>query len=435
MAVSQPELRSDFYKLGSLRPADLADLVGASKNESEAYIEMKSVDAAQLAGVGLLDLRFAAGTKRAAFRTALKAGFLPIDNREAVQSSYDYVQGLVSNPDRPDTVAEFRRRSRPLFEYLRKASASVGASKIVTFESGDFDVDAFVALHGGIPGVRFVRDIPDTKGSLEHAAKTISEQSKSRLILSTVPLDQLSCATCSLAVDAIRKLGAYLPEFYEPLTWRQFREKFRDTDYQQITLVARTAGDGLLFSDRWVSATEIRYWLSTLDDSKQLLHLVTDGGSAIVSSFADSGKFDRVVLSRFQDGDIGSFAAALGEVSAIFAESGPATIRVTLDDVAELRAADAKALVSAIQEEQKRNGGQTDVSVTAVIAILEQAGSPQGGQELRDNLHWLRGHLVDRQNANLDQALDKVLEDRLKAADIGTRRAGLELRALPLIKN
>jgi peptidoglycan hydrolase-like protein with peptidoglycan-binding domain len=435
MASTQPELRTALSKLGELHAADLTELTGASKNESEAYIEMKSVDATKLSNLGLLDLRIGPGTKRAAFRTASKAGFVPIDASDAVQSSYDYVQGLVTNPDRADTIAEFRERSRPLFEHIQKASASLGTAKIVTFESGDFDVDAFVLLHGGIPGVRFVRDIPNTTQSLEHVAKTLQERSKSRLILSTVPLDQLNCATCSQAVDAIRKLGAYLPEFDEALTWPQFREKFEDVDNQQITLVARTAGDGLVFSDRWVSAMEIRYWLSSLNDSKQVLHLVTNGGSAIVSTFADSGKFDRVVLSRFEDGDIDSFAAALGEVLAVSTESGTATIRVTPDDLESLRAHGSTALAAAIQELQKRNGGQTDLTLTALVTNLEQAGSAQWHEELRDNRDWLREHMADLQNADLDQALDKVLEDRAKATDIATRRAGLELRALPLIKN
>lgn len=219
------------------------------------------------------------------------------------------------------------------------------------------------------------------------------------------------------------------------MTWPQFREKLEDGDYQQITLVARTAGDGVVFSDRWVSATEIRHWLSSLNDSKQMLYLVTDGGSAIVSTFADSGKFDRVVLSRFGDGDIESFAAALGQVSAIFAELGPATIRVTPDDLVSLRVDGAPGLAAAIQEQQKRNGGQTDVSLAALVASLNQAGSSQGHEDLRDKRDWLREHMADRQNADLDQALDGILEDRVKATDIATRRAGLELRALPLIKN
>lgn len=280
-------------------------------------------------------------------------------------------------------------------------------------------------LHGGISGVRFVRDIPNTIQSLEHVAKTLQEQSKSRLILSTVPLDQLNCATCSQAVDAIRKLGAYLPEFDEALTWPQFREKFEDVDNEQIILVARTAGDGLVFSDRWVSAMEIRYWLASLNDSKQVLHLVTNGGSAIVSTFADSGKFDRVVLSRFEEGDIDSFAAALGEVLAVSAESGPATIRVTPDDLASLRAHGSTVLAAAIQELQKRNGGRTDMTLTALVASLEQAGSAQWHEELRDNRDWLREHMADRQNPDLDQALDKVLEDRAKATDIATAKSRL----------
>src|SRR5438270_11982024 len=103
---------------------------------------------------------------------------------------------------------------------------------------------------------------------------------------------------------------------------------------------------------------EIRYWLSSLKHSKEVLHLVTDGGSAIVSTFADSGKFDRVVLSRFEDGDIDSFATALGEVYAISAETGPATIRVTPDDLLSLRAHGSTALAAAVREMQERNGSQ-----------------------------------------------------------------------------
>lgn len=435
MASTLPDLRPAFYKLGDIQPADLANLNGASMTSAEAYIEFKSVDLAKLSGIGLLDLRIAADSKQAAFRTTTRIGFLTMDDSEAVQRSYDYVQGLLTQPDRPDTVAEFREKSRALFDYIKKASLSLGTPKIVTLESGNFDMDAFVLLHGGIPGVRFVRDIPNLSQSLDHVARPVEASPSKSVILSTVPLNDLECKTCGPAQESVRKMKVYLPDFDTELTWSRFRMVLADTDFQQITLVARTAGQGIAFSNQWVGAADISKFLKySFVRPKQLLHLITNGDSSIVGAFADSGKFDRVVLSRFQEGRIESFARAIGELSMLSAASGPAMVHVTPEDLASLRSEEGTDLAHAIDEVQQRLH-TVDVPLSDVIIAIERVSPQQALPQVKRNRDWLRGHIVGQLTVNLDQLLDTELEDLAKAENVGSRKAALELGALPLIKN
>ena len=437
LASVHPELRTDLHKLGDIELFDLGKLSGASRPGMEAYLELKSIDPSTLSGIGVVDLRVVADNRKAAFRTGKQIGFVPFERDEAVQRSYDYVQALVTETGRPDTVAEFRVKSKPLFDYIKRVAALLDTPKVVTLESGDFDVDAFVLLHGGIPRTRFVRDIPNLQESIEHAAKVVEKRAGKSLILSTVPLEGLQCASCAHAQQMFQQLEEYLPRFGEKLTWLDFREIMEDAEYQQITLIARSAGDGIVFADKWVSLSEVKARLSERSvPHKELLHVITNGRAAVLSAFADSGKFDRVVLSRFQSGDAESFAQAVEEVVTLASTSGQAMLRIAPDDLDSLRSdEDTLALAGIIDHVRTRNGGRDELRVVDLLQEVKRSSSRDAQEEFQQNGDWFREHMADTQTVDLDRFFRTQVESRAKATQIESRKAALELTALPLIKD
>jgi hypothetical protein len=141
-----------------------------------------------------------------------------------------------------------------------------------------------------------------------------------------------------------------------------------------------------------------------------------------------------VVLSRFQEGRIESFARAIGELSMLSAASGPAMVHVTPEDLASLRSEEGTDLAHAIDEVQQRLH-TVDVPLSDVIIAIERVSPQQALPQVKRNRDWLRGHIVGQLTVNLDQLLDTELEDLAKAENVGSRKAALELGALPLIKN
>jgi hypothetical protein len=430
-----PDLKEEVYKLGEVTAEDAAVLPDATKDGAEAYLEMRSIDGAKLQGTALLDLRVSDGNPRAAFRTADHAGFRPAGNHAGVLQSYQYVEGLMTGANKGDTVAQFRAKSKPLFDYVKSAAADLGAGRIVTLENADFDMDTFVSLHGGIPGVRFVRDIPDMEASLQHAAAPVPIDPGKWVVASTVPLNGLKCDRCAAAQAALGKLANAVTDFDRPLAWSEFRDLLDEDLYEEITLVARAKQDGLEFADQWVSSDRIAIAMAgSLVKTKKMLHLVTNGGAKVESAFADSGRFDRVVMSRYLEGDPDSFAGALEDVVRWAEAPGRITLSAPADDVDELRVS-SPLLAEVLTGMAKRDGDQLTVPLADYVAEVERRDPKQSETGLSAARDWLRTHRKGAASVTLDELFEQVKQQRTAADGMEVRNAAVELRAVPLIKN
>ncbi len=118
-----------------------------------------------------------------------------------------------------------------------------------------------------------------------------------------------------------------------PATLSDLEEALDNPETRQLTLIARCEGDGLVFADEWASFANLAD-LASYTSAKDLLHLVTNCGVSAMNAFADTGRFGRVVVSRFSSGDVSSFTQALETVVRLnrsFASASPVTIDEAID--------------------------------------------------------------------------------------------------------
>jgi hypothetical protein len=433
IASAHPELRADMARMtGRITKEDVAVLAKAENDEAEAYVELRTLDKEDLGIFTVADVRISPEYRRTFYRKQDQIGIIPVDNPQALREASSYAEALMDGGFPDDTIAQAMPKLRPIYEQMRRIAEVSGSDTIVTMEAGKYDVGAIMQLFGN--GPRIVRDIPQIKLSLSHARKSITPDMSRSVFLSTVRLDSPDVKANPSLNKTLEDLETLLIRFNAPLTWTGLQDVLDDESVGQVTLVIRQAGEGLVFSDGWVAFSEIADYLSGIK-SKEALHLITNGGTDVLRLFADSGKFNRVILTHFDEGSVESFGTAIENLLLYHQQWVVPQMKLTKDQFEEWRSRDT--LIA--QELSTYSSPSPDGSVVLDLKQL-MAAIRSKNPEVADNIleregGWMSEHLVTKPQPDLDAAIAAVRSLRIGSQQsFGVRKASLQLRAIPIVK-
>jgi len=434
MGESGPELRSAMSEMiGGITSEDLASLKGALKPEIEAWVALRGINNDDIESLAAADLRISPGYRRAAYRNGAKIGFIEVKNPERLAAAHDYAEKLMKDSASPDTLAQAIPMLRPIYDHVRAIADASGSNTIVTMESASYDIGTIVKLFDN--DLHIKRDIPNLQSSVRRAGTPLAADIEHSLFLSTVPLDSPEVRANPSLSRILSSFDSLLISFDAPTTWEDFRDDMEDSDANQITLVIRKSNDGLVFSDRLVSFDLLRAYLEESSlVPKKLIHLITNGGTEVLNLFANSGAFERVILSHFDEGRIDTLSTALENVILYHQHWMNPQIFLTRKEFDEWSAA-SPDLASALSSVAQPSGDGVQMDAQRLVAAIRTAHPDEAEDLIERELPRIQSHMVKEHDADVDAAIAATAATRIGPRNsFAARKASVELRAVPIVK-
>jgi hypothetical protein len=355
-----------------------------------------------------------------------------LQSREDVISAYKYANRLVSDDPPADSIEKARPQLRPAVDFLKGIAAQYHTNKMVLIEDGNFELASITKLYSDADSLQLMRDIADVSVSVNHFAKSILPTLGQSAVLLTAKLGPLNDSRLLGSRERLYQLEGNAFSIRDGTSWSDFTDILEGEDATQITLIVRTAGAGLVFSDRWVSFDEIKDAITDAK-TKDLIHIVTNGDIRVEDMFAESKKFNRVVLSRFKSGDLDTFSSALDNVLAYYtAWSLPVITMTTTEFDNHIAAADV--FTKALTDVAESDGASTRIDVRKLVARLHETDPENASQLLAANSAWLSAHSQAKAGIDISTAIDSARVRTISNEAARARKAAAELSAFPVTK-
>lgn len=322
VGAKDPDILASIRQLKNISEKDISTLVGLSIEMRQSYVELRGLSPA-FSNQGFVDLRFTDTHAQELIMTGtgnIEARALPSSvvraKLEAMDAWTEYQKGLLDD-------AELLRKTRAYVNYIETVASRMDTRIILTKEDhGAPNLTTLLALHSKRIGDRHIRrDQTSISASLDNSLQVVALAEKSMVsVASTVHLTSPQLPE----FERIRNIASDIENLHAPissqLTWDALQQMLLDKALTQHHLIVRARPDGLVLNDQLIKWEELEEFLDTIP-SKRFIHLVTNGGSELVELFASSGKFRRVLLSRYQLGDRESFEEALDNIKQLLASS------------------------------------------------------------------------------------------------------------------
>lgn len=222
----------------------------------------------------------------------------------------DYYRGNKSM-----SYAEFLNATEPLAKLLKEAVKATNAKTILTKEMDGVNSAVISKIHKLDPSVRFLKDQPDVRLSIDNAKSQIYANFATSAFLSSVSLVDKQYEDIGAIYNEIIPRGMYLDSTLSTL---RFQDILQDTSKTQIVLVIRATEDGMVFSNRVASFEDISGWLDLISHPKEMLYIVSNEAEKLQNFFAKSGKFKILIASTFRLGSSNSLKKALENVGKFY---------------------------------------------------------------------------------------------------------------------
>jgi len=430
VAEAKPSAGELLQKLAVITPENVAALETLPERRAATYVEFASVPADKLGSTVLADLSFTADDPHIVIRQGDKFTIDQVANARELAAERDYVDKVASRST-PElaavTVAELRDKTQQYFAFLDGLRTRFGARRFFTRETGQINAETVYRIHGGDPDIEFPRDIPDARTSVDHLASKIQPAVSHSVVASTVLLSGAQ-ATPGLQND-LDVLDSLLVRVNAPVSYPAFAALLDDKTMSQITLIVRADGDSLRFADRPVSLKTIAADVADIP-KKDFLHLITNGGQEVVDAFAESGKFKRILVTRYQLGDFKSFEQACRRIADYFQSFGVSTAVWRADDFAGIKALDKEAS-ALLDQSTAANGDEVQTDVSTLVKRGREQKLDWAAEPFRNILEALRARLRTKPGADLDSSLQELNAAVLASnEDPKVRLAGTALQGI-----
>jgi hypothetical protein len=234
------------------------------------------------------------------------------------------------------TYQELMARTQQFNESQQAVARQTGAKKIVTAEYDGVNSELVNRLHNENPQTVFKRDQPDFERSVSNVSHPIPLEFEGSIFLSSAGLDSLDNDISSV-FSKIKSSG--LP-CETGVTIERFEEIMADSNWKQITLVARVNAAGLVLSDGVVSFSQLESNLGSLDlldaPDKDFIHLVTNDGFRLTQVFSESSRFQKIITSSYRLGNAPSLATTLDNVWSFYRSFSEDVCRLTKKELKKL---------------------------------------------------------------------------------------------------
>jgi len=418
-------------QLSDISEGDLSALENASAPLRRSYVDMKLLRSVP-DDFAVVDLRYTGDPPRILVRDSggpPRLMTLHSVNTADLNRGWDLIRDLKTGKvDR--SMEQLREEIKPLGDALDEIASNLPNRKLVTIDEDERDIRLIAALRGDSHVI--YPDQPNLSASLSNAREIVSASVRDAVVASTVPLPRSGPAELRGIITTVRRVESYMYAIDAPLTWQSFRQLMTDPVVKQITLIARESRGGIVFSDRWMSLAGIHLFLLGLAQQKEFLHLVTNGGPAVVDAFSSSGRFRRIVLTQYASGNLDSFNDALENV-AIFFEMFTAPVAVfSVADFDSLLGQNP-ATAEAFRGASEASGTEVRLHLDRVPAEVRQ-NTPSGARRtILDRVPFRD----DNPNRSIDALIDRIGRDRIqkaRTAPAGVRKAGEKLQSIPRLK-
>jgi hypothetical protein len=431
LVESKPQIGERIEKLASIAPDDLIFFENHRESRSANYIEFRAVSTQAMGATALLDLQFTPQDPLIVFRKGDQVSTISVPNAAEAIAARDYVDKAARGEVGLATVADLRTQSRPYFDLLESVRKTIGAAQFLTKETGEINAETVYRIGGGDPSVSFPKDIADVATSVAHLREPVPLSVSHSVVASTVSLNDPGFLAANAAAGV---LDSYLARLEAPVSYEAFVDLLLDENLSQISLVVRYRDGGLVFSDRWISLSTIAADVADIPQ-KDLLHLITNGGQDVVGTFADSGNFKRVMLTRFSFGDQPSFEHALHQLTELFNRFA---IPIAVWSPAEWEAAksgfgEAAPLFESLS---KPVGTMIETDVSTLMKRGQERRIDWSERPLREMLDRVRQKLKAKTESDADTVIESVNAAILGSIpDASTRPATTALQGVIQTKN
>ncbi len=272
---------------------------------------------------GLVDIRTSGSSTQVVFKGQNGAPKVwqfarEINMSEIRKACEEYGNGLLR-------MDELKDRTKDYVDILEEIRKKSGVKRIVSVEHNELDASLLWALHGKDPNIYFYRDNPDFQKSLDNAQQTVIPV----VDLSFLLVSNTGDTTSKAKFSTLRNLGVKTV-FSDSL--KAFVNALKNPAYKQINMVIRVRDDRFAFVDDILSYEDMREILQGMNSGKDYIHLVTNGDAKLLELFAGSGKFKRVILTQYQEGDHESYSNAINAMLSFFGYFTPAITYLDDDD-------------------------------------------------------------------------------------------------------
>jgi peptidoglycan hydrolase-like protein with peptidoglycan-binding domain len=436
LTTRHPAFAMELYRLSAIRPRDLSWIESLSESRAISYVHMRELPPSEMRGVTLAETAFTAEDPRVLIRAGDEVVSFEVPNAKAVLQARAAAEEAMAGEGlaRQWSIATFRQKTRPYFEFVEQVRKRSGGRSVVSLEGdGKLNMETLYRMHGGDSKFRVYRDIPNVGLSVQHVAAPPVLRLERSVVLSTVALDADRAPEFADTRQQLATLRARLVDVRAPITSRQFFDILRDPDASQITLIARCRDDGLVFADRWVSTKALAERV-TRTKPKDFLHLVTNCGMGVVHAFADTGRFSRVLSTSFRAGNPSSLAQALLRVTQLTTSAVTSTTATWMQEEFDRARTALPDLRGVLESTSTARGGHVEIDGSGLLRQLVQQGTDLASPVVRGLMEAVRARVAQVPNLTLDHALDRVLENVGRGRELGLRNASMELMGVTQAK-
>ena len=431
LLASRPEIVPALRQLNAIDQADLDVMSTLPKERWNTFAEFRSIESVPQS-YALADLHITEHSPQVMVKTGSTISFHDLDAGNYVEARA-YIAKIYTGEINP-TITEFISSTAPLMKSLEQLVTSAKADTIITVEDGPPTAAQLWAIHGGDPKIHFVFDQTNIKNSLANEQTVPEARLDGAVFVSSVSLEELQDAKFASLKDSFDQMRQRLVPMVTAATVYDFIAVLADPDAKQVTILVRTEHEGLVFSDQWVSYDDIREALSMLGTHKELLHLISNGGADLIKLFADSGQFDRVVYSEFNEGDIKSLRTALGNASAFFSSFTTSSVQVSAAEYSAI-VQDYPDIRVRLDSASREEGTNRILDLTA-LALSTDPNKPLLPDDVEE---MFRAHVVLQgtpQTRSIDSIFSEIGKGHLGDAQTSpdTQKVRDLLRAMPTLK-
>ena len=323
-------------EIDRIAPEDIAILSAINSKHLhlwKSYFEFKNLQI--LEDYAVVDLNMLAAGPQvliASKRDGIQVLDVPVgirmDVREAGKKLEDFRNG-----DIPPTYEVFLALTLPYAMGLRHIMEQTSATNIVVKPVKGINPNVVQKMHGLNSDKKIWKDQPDIDLSITHAQANIYPDINSMVFASTYNYEKFEDDSINVLIGQIYNTGLTV---HTSLSSQGFMDILTNDSLEQIILTIKTMEKGLLFSDRLVTFTELQYLMNTTFPVKDLLYVITNEGEKVQSFFASTGKFNYVVSSEYQIGDLESLQRPLFYLEDFLQEFTNEKFRITSSDYKKL---------------------------------------------------------------------------------------------------
>ena len=296
-----PALSKSLQKLNQITSKDINMLSQLNSDMRESYTDFSLKDTSD--NCILIDFRFSKESPQLLVKTkkdGIRIVKLNSDSKLISEESFNQIKDF----------KELKSVTFPVYTILKKlVEDNPGSNIFLTKEQFRISLSSIWDIHSKSEDIsndiHFINGLSSNDTKLQPPlVKEISDTT----FLSTVLLKETKDNDVNAETGAITGIS-----IIAGITWKKFQEQLLGSTGKQNIFMIRTINNYLVFSDKTISYKKVKKFLKIIPKNN-LIYLISNGDNNLLELFADSNKFQRVILSRFENCNKKSFILAIQNV-------------------------------------------------------------------------------------------------------------------------